>query len=777
MLACCGNLGLATRADSAIPFGMARTTKSKTAKTAKPAKPEDIFLEPFDEALSQRYLAYALSTITSRALPDVRDGLKPVHRRILYAMRQMKLNPSGGFKKSAKVVGEVMGNYHPHGDQAIYDAMVRLVQDFSVRVPLVDGQGNFGNIDGDNAAAMRYTESRLTAAAQLLLDGIDEDTVDFRETYDGEGAEPAVLPSAFPNLLANGASGIAVGMATSIPPHNPAELIDASLHLIKTPNARTQTLLNYVKGPDFPTGGVCVEDAASMEESYATGRGGFRVRARWATEDLGRGRYQIVITEIPYQVQKSKLIERIAELIQTKKLPAVGDVRDESAEDIRLILEPRSGNIDPAAMMESVFKVTDLESRFSLNLNVLGADGAPRVMGLRDVLQSYLDHRKEVLVRGTKFRLEKIARRLEILDGFLIAYLNLDEVIRIIRFEDEPKTQLMKTFKLSDLQAESILNMRLRSLRKLEEMEIKTEHKELKAEQKALKALLKSDDAQWKKIADQLRDVRKYFDPKSDLGRRRTDISDAPEIDEIDLEVLIEKEPVTIVLSEKGWVRSLKGHVEDAKSIKYKDGDRAAFIVHAQTTDKVVLFATNGKFYSLDVSTLPGGRGHGEPIRLMLDMGNDDAVVAAFIYEGARKFIVASSSGHGFIVTEADCLSNTRKGKQILNVPAGAEAAVCRRADGDIVAAVGDNKKFLAFPISELPEMSRGKGVVLQKFHQGGLSDAKVFSKKEGLTWTDRSGRTQTVDDWKSYLGKRAQAGRLAPKGFPTSKKFGPEKL
>jgi topoisomerase IV subunit A len=753
---------------------MARSTsKSKSAKPAKPAKPEDIFLEPFDEALSQRYLAYALSTITARALPDVRDGLKPVHRRILYAMRQMKLNPGGGFKKSAKVVGEVMGNFHPHGDQAIYDAMVRLVQDFSVRVPLVDGQGNFGNIDGDNAAAMRYTESRLTEAAQLLLDGIDDDTVDFRETYDGEGREPTVLPAAFPNLLANGASGIAVGMATSIPPHNVAELIDASLHLIKAPNARTQTLLSYVKGPDFPTGGVCVEDAASMEEAYATGRGGFRVRAKWETEDLGRGRYQIVITEIPYQVQKSKLIERIAELIQNKKLPAVGDVRDESAEDIRLILEPRSGNVDPAALMESVFKVTDLESRFSLNMNVLGADGAPRVMGLRDVLQAYLDHRKEVLVRRTRFRLEKIARRLEILDGFLIAYLNLDEVIRIIRYEDEPKTELMKTFKLSDVQAEAILNMRLRSLRKLEEMAIKTEHKDLKVEQKALKALLKSGDAQWKKIADELRDVRKHFDPKSTLGRRRTEIADAPKIEEIDLEILVEKEPITLVLSEKGWLRSMKGHIEDPKSIKYKDGDRQGFIVHAQTTDKLMLFATNGKFYMLDANALPGGRGHGEPIRLIVDMGNDDAVVTADIYQGDRKFLVASSSGHGFIVSEADCLSNTRKGKQVLNVPAGAEAAVCRIAAGDMIASVGDNKKFLVFPAADLPEMSRGKGVVLQKFQQGGLSDAKVFSKKDGLTWVDRSGRTQTVEDWKAYLGKRAQAGRIAPKGFPTSKKFG----
>ncbi|WP_411819884.1 DNA topoisomerase IV subunit A [Hyphococcus formosus] len=755
-----------------------KSSKTKTAKTKKPTKPEDIFLEPFDEALSQRYLAYALSTITSRALPDVRDGLKPVHRRILYAMRQMKLSPSGGFKKSAKVVGEVMGNFHPHGDSAIYDAMVRLAQDYSVRVPLVDGQGNFGNIDGDNAAAMRYTESRLTAAAQLLLDGIDEDTVDFRETYDGEGKEPVVLPAAFPNLLANGANGIAVGMATSIPPHNPAELIDASLHLIKSPNARTETLLKHVKGPDFPTGGVCVEDAASMEEAYATGRGSFRVRARWETEDLGRGRYQIVVTEIPFQVQKSKLIEKVAELMHAKKLPILADIRDESAEDIRLILEPKSGSIDPAALMESLFKVTDLESRASLNMNVLGADGAPRVMGLRDVLQAYLDHRKDVLRRRSEFRLDKIAKRLEILDGFLIAYLNIDEVIRIIRYEDDPKAELMKAFKLTETQTEAILNMRLRSLRKLEEIEIKTEHKALKQEQKELKALLKSDDAQWAKISTELKDVRKIFDPKSELGRRRTEIADAPVLEDIDLSVLVEKEPVTIVISEKGWVRTMKGHLEDLKSVKYKEGDGQQYVVHAQTTDKLMLFATNGKFYALDVSGLPGGRGHGEPIRLMVDMGNDDAIVSAFIYKGGRKFLLASSSGHGFVAPEDECLSNTRKGKQVLNVPSGAEAAVCRPApakigNNDMLAVVGENKKFLVFEASELPEMSRGKGVVLQKYQGGGLSDAKIFQKKEGLTWTDRSGRTQTVDDWKTYVGKRAQAGRIAPKGFPTSKKFG----
>ncbi len=748
--------------------------KTKTRKGGDaPPKPEEIFLEPFDEALSRRYLAYALSTITARALPDVRDGLKPVHRRILYAMRQMRLHPKGGFKKSAKVVGEVMGNYHPHGDQAIYDAMVRLVQDFSVRAPLIDGQGNFGNIDGDNAAAMRYTESRLTEAAALLLDGIDEDAVDFRDTYDGEGKEPVVLPAAFPNMLANGANGIAVGMATSIPPHNPAEVIDACLHLIKTPNARTETLLSYVKGPDFPTGGVLIEPHDAMIEAYATGRGGFRVRARWASEDLGRGRYQIVITEIPFQIQKSKLIERIAELIQAKKLPAVADVRDESAEDIRLVIEPRAGTIDPAALMETLFRQTELENRFPLNMNVLDATGAPRVMGLRDVLVAYNDHRKDVLVRRTKFRLGKIAERLEILEGLLVAYLNLDEVIRIIRYEDEPKEKLIARFKLTDVQAEAILNMRLRNLRKLEEMEIKGEHADLKKEQKELQALLKSDEAQWKNIADELREVRKVFDPKSEVGRRRTSVEDAPAAEEINLDQLIEKEPVTVILSEKGWIRTMRGHVETKTDIKYKEGDDEGFIIRAMTTDRLMLFGTDGKFYTLEVNNLPGGRGHGEPIRLLVDLGNDQTVTAAFLYRGERKFLVAATTGHGFIVKEEDCLSSTRKGKQVLNVGAGAEACVCRAADGDMVASVGDNKKFLVFALAELPEMSRGKGVVLQKFQSGGLADVKVFARKEGLTWVDRSGRVQTIDDWKSYAGKRAQAGKIAPKGFPSSKKFG----
>jgi topoisomerase-4 subunit A len=750
-------------------------TKTRTRKGGggEPKKPEEIFLEPFDEALSRRYLAYALSTITARALPDVRDGLKPVHRRILYAMRQMRLNPKGGFKKSAKVVGEVMGNYHPHGDQAIYDAMVRLVQDFSVRVPLIDGQGNFGNIDGDNAAAMRYTESRLTEAAALLLDGIDEDAVDFRDTYDGEGREPVVLPAAFPNMLANGANGIAVGMATSIPPHNPAELIDACLHLIKTPNARTETLLGFVKGPDFPTGGVLIEPHSSMIEAYATGRGGFRVRARWKTEDLGRGRYQIVITEIPFQVQKSKLIERIAELIQTKKLPAVGDVRDESAEDIRLIIEPRSGAIDAAALMEAVFRQTELEARFPLNMNVLDATGSPRVMGLRDALVAYNEHRKDVLVRRTKFRLGKIAERLEILDGLLVAYLNLDEVIRIIRYDDDPKAELIRKFRLSDAQAEAILNMRLRNLRKLEEIEIKAEHADLKKEQKALQALLKSEEAQWKSIADELREVRKVFDPKSNVGRRRTSVEDAPAAAEISLDQLIEKEPVTIILSDKGWVRTMKGHALNKDDIKYKEGDEEAFVIPAMSTDRLMLFGTDGKFYTLEVSNLPGGRGAGEPIRLMVDLGNDQTVTAAFLYKGERRFLVATTTGHGFLVKEEDCVSSTKKGKQVLNVGEGAEACVCRPAEGDTVASVGENKKFLVFALEELPEMARGKGVALQKFHDGGLSDAKVFSKRDGLTWVDRSGRVQTIDDWKSYAGKRAQSGRLAPKGFPSNKKFG----
>ena len=751
--------------------------RPKGTDTAPPP-PEQITDEPITEALSQRYLAYALSTITARALPDVRDGLKPVHRRILYAMRGMKLSPAGGYKKSAKVVGEVMGNFHPHGDQAIYDALVRLVQEFSVRVPLVDGQGNFGNVDGDNAAAMRYTESRLTEAAELLLEGIDEDAVDFRETYDGEGREPVVLPAAFPHLLANGAAGIAVGMATSIPPHNPVELIDAAIHLIKTPGARTETLLNSVQGPDFPTGGVCIEPRDSMIEAYATGRGGFRLRARWHTEDLGRGRYQIVVTEVPYQVQKSKLVERIAELIQGRKLPVITDVRDESAEDVRLVLEPRSGGLDPQAVMGALFKVTDLEVRFPLNMNVLDADGAPRVMGLRDVLLSFVDHRREVLIRRTNHRLAKIENRLEVLGGYLIAYLNLDEVIRIIRYEDQPKQELIRAFELSDVQAEAILNMRLRALRKLEEMEIKREDKDLRKERKELRALLKSDEQQAAALIGQLRDVKKAFSGKDGLGKRRTDIDEAPPDDDVAMDDLIEKEPVTFVISQKGWCRALKGHIEDPASIKYKEGDRERIVLHAATTDRLLIFATSGKSYTLAVGDLPGGRGHGEPIRLLLDMATGDEPVNVLIAGAGRTFLLASSAGHGLFIAEEDALANTRKGKQLLNLPPDAELVVARptpRAptETDYVAAVTSNRKLLVFPAADVPVMSRGKGVILQRSAKASLVDAKLVTPEEGLTWVDRAGREQSEAGWKQWVGKRGGAGSAVPKGFPRSLKFG----
>ncbi|MEE4210871.1 MAG: DNA topoisomerase IV subunit A [Parvularcula sp.] len=754
-----------------------RPVKTRKAKSDRPVE-EHIFDEPITEALSQRYLAYALSTITARALPDVRDGLKPVHRRILYAMRNMRLGPNGGYKKSAKVVGEVMGNFHPHGDQAIYDALVRLVQDFSVRVPLVDGQGNFGNVDGDNAAAMRYTESRLTPAAELLLQGIDEDTVDFRETYDGEGREPVVLPAAFPHLLANGASGIAVGMATSIPPHNPIELIDAAIHLIKSPGARTETLLSSVQGPDFPTGGICVEGREAMVEAYATGRGGFRLRARWHTEDLGRGRYQIVVTEVPYQVQKAKLVERIAELIQTKKLPILTDVRDESAEDIRLVLEPRAGTIDAEIVMAALFKATDLEIRFSLNLNVLDAEGAPRVMGLREVLTAFVDHRREVLLRRTQHRLGKIEHRLEVLGGYLIAYLNLDEVIRIIRYEDHPKDELMRTFELSDVQAEAILNMRLRALRKLEEMEIKRENRELKKEQKELRALLKSEGEQNSALTQQLRDTKKVLSEDKAFAARRTTIAEAPEEEEIDLDQLIEKEPVTVVISEKGWCRTLKGHTEDPSSVKYKEGDKERFLINAMSSDRLLTFASNGKSYSLAVSDLPGGRGQGEPIRLLLDLGPGEEPVEVFIAEGDRHFLLVSDAGHGLFVKEEDALANTRKGKQLLNLAPGAELVVARPVskaptDKDYIASVSSNRKLLIFPAADVPVMSRGKGVILQRSAKAAITDAKLLDPKEGLTWIDRAGREQSEPGWKQWVGKRGGAGSAVPKGFPRNLKLG----
>jgi len=732
------------------------------------------------QALEERYLAYALSTITHRALPDVRDGLKPVHRRLLYAMRQLRLDPGSGFKKSARVVGDVIGKYHPHGDQSVYDALVRLAQEFAVRYPLVDGQGNFGNVDGDNAAAMRYTEARMTEVARLLLEGLDEDAVDFRETYDGEDKEPVVMPGAFPNLLANGSSGIAVGMATSIPPHNAAELCEAALHLIKFPNASVEKLVEMVPGPDFPTGGIIVESRASILESYKTGRGGFRVRARWEREDQGRGTWVVVVTEIPYQVQKSKLIEKIAELLTARRLPLLADIRDESAEDIRIVLEPRSRSVDPDLMMESLFKLTDLESRVSLNMNVLSRGVVPNVLGLREVLREWLDHRREVLVRRSKYRLGQIDHRLEVLEGYLVAYLNLDEVIRIIRYEDHPKQELMATFSLSDVQAEAILNMRLRSLRKLEEMEIRKEHESLSEERDGLRELLASEDLQWKRIGEEIRQVRKSFGKDTVLGRRRTGFGDAPEHDLEDIHAaMIEREPITVVLSEKGWIRTMKGHLSDASTLTFKQGDALKRFFHAETTDKILVFSTAGKFYTLSADKLPGGRGHGEPIRIMVDMEADADVVAVFRHEAERKLLVATTEGRGFIVPEAQVVANTRKGKQVLNVSSPHEAYLCVPAAGDRVAIVGKNRKLLIFPADQIAEMGRGKGVRLQRYKDGGISDARVFMAEEGLSWEDSAGRThtRTLDELAEWQGDRAQAGRMAPQGFPRTNRFGERAL
>jgi topoisomerase IV subunit A len=728
------------------------------------------------EALEQRYLAYALSTIMHRALPDARDGLKPVHRRILYGMRLLRLDPDAPFKKSAKIVGDVMGNFHPHGDQAIYDALVRLAQDFASRYPLVDGQGNFGNIDGDNAAAYRYTEARMTEVARLLLDGIDEDAIDFRPTYDGSGQEPAVLPGAFPNLLANGSQGIAVGMATSIPPHNAAELCDAALHLIETPNARSRTLLKYVPGPDFPTGGVIVDSREAIAEAYATGRGSFRVRARWRREETGRGTYVVVITEIPWLVQKSRLVEKIAELLNERKLPLVADVRDESAEDIRLVIEPRARTVDPEVLMESLFKLTELESRIPLNMNVLVKGRIPKVVGLAEALSEWLAHRREVLVRRSNFRLNQIDHRLEMLGGFLIAYLNLDKVIKIIRTEDEPKPVLIKTFKLTDLQAESILNMRLRNLRKLEEMEIRQEEKDLRTERKALKELIGSEQEQWKKVADEIKKVRDKFGPKTPLGKRRTGFGEAPEHDIATIEeALVEREPITVVVSEKGWIRALRGNTTDLSGIVFKADDRLRFAFAAETTSKCLVFATNGRFYTLDAAKLPGGRGHGEPIRLFIDIEQDADLVNAFRYQGGRKFLVASAQGRGFVVPEDECLGNTRKGKQVLNVKAPDQARALTPVEGDSVAVIGENRKLVVFPLDQVPDMTRGRGVRLQRYKDGSLSDLKTFKASEGLTWFDSAGRafSFTLKELSEWRGNRSDAGRLAPKGFPRTNTFG----
>jgi topoisomerase-4 subunit A len=744
-------------------------------KKVIPPEPERVQEIALREALEERYLAYALSTIMHRALPDARDGLKPVHRRILYGMRLLRLDPGATFKKSAKIVGDVMGNFHPHGDQAIYDALVRLAQDFSSRYPLVDGQGNFGNVDGDNAAAYRYTEARLTEAARLLLDGIDEDSVEFRANYDGLSQEPIVLPAAFPNLLANGSQGIAVGMATSIPPHNIAELCDAALHLIDQPKARTRTLLKFVPGPDFPTGGVVVDPPEAIAEAYTTGRGSFRVRARWKTEDTGRGTYQVIVTEIPWQVQKMRLIERIAELMNEKKLPLLADMHDESAEDVRIVFEPRSRSVDPALLMESLFKLTELESRVPLNMNVLIRGRIPKVVGLSEALTEWLTHRRDVLLRRTRHRLAQIEHRLEVLGGYLVAYLNLDKVIKIIRQEDEPRPVLMKTFKLSEVQADAILNMRLRNLRRLEEMEIREEDKKLRTEKRSLEELLRSEKLQWKTIAEQIREVRNTFGAKTPLGKRRTTFAEAPEHDEAAIEeALVEREPITIVVSEKGWIRALRGQVADLSTLAFKTDDGLKLAFFAETTSKLLIFASNGRFYTIDAAKLPGGRGHGEPIRLFIELEQEAEVVSVFRYQGGRKFVVASKLGRGFVVPEDECLGNTRKGKQVLNVKAPDEARAMAPVEGELVAAIGDNRKMVIFPLDQMPDMTRGSGVRLQRHKDGGLSDIKTFKGGEGLTWVDSAGRVFTLSlkelaDWR---GNRADAGRLAPKGFPKNNKF-----
>ncbi|MFT2211668.1 DNA topoisomerase IV subunit A [Rhizobium giardinii] len=734
-------------------------------------------------ALEERYLAYALSTIMHRALPDVRDGLKPVHRRIVHAMSEMGLRSNSSFKKCARIVGDVIGKFHPHGDQSVYDALVRLAQDFSQRYPIVDGQGNFGNIDGDSAAAYRYTEARMTDVASLLLEGIDQDAVDFRPTYNEEDQEPVVLPGAFPNLLANGASGIAVGMATSIPPHNAHELCDAALHLIKNPDATIEDLMldpnnperGGIEGPDLPTGGIIIDSRESIIEAYKTGRGGFRVRAKWEVEDTGRGGYQIIVTEIPFQVQKSRLIEKIAELLLARKLPLLEDVRDESAEDVRLVLVPKSRSVDPTILMESLFKLSELENRIPLNMNVLSMGRVPKVMALNEVLLEWLDHRRDVLLRRSRFRLAAIDRRLEILGGYLIAYLNLDEVIRIIREEDEPKPALIARFTLTDLQAESILNMRLRSLRKLEEFEIRTEFDALSKEKAEIEALLASNDKQWQTVAWEIGEVKKKFAKATEIGRRRTLFSNAPEADlEAIQQAMIEKEPITVVISEKGWIRALKGHISDVSTLQFKEGDGLKLSFTASTTDRILVVTTGGKAYTLGGDKLPGGRGHGEPLRIMVDMENDQDVLTAFVHDPSRKLLISSAAGNGFVVPETDMVANTRKGKQIMNVAMPDEAKLVVPVKGDHVAIVGENRKMLVFPLAQIPEMGRGKGVRLQRYKDGGVSDIRCFAIADGLTWADSAGRsfTKTRDELIEWLGDRASAGRTVPKGFPRSGKF-----
>ena len=735
-------------------------------------------IEPIDlrAALEERYLAYALSTIMGRALPDVRDGLKPVHRRIVHAMRVLKLDPGQGYKKCARIVGDVMGKFHPHGDASIYDALVRLAQDFAIRYPVIDGQGNFGNVDGDPAAAMRYTEARMTEVGTRLLAGIDEDAVDFRPTYNEEDEEPVVLPGAFPNLLANGASGIAVGMATSIPPHNAAEICDAALHLIERPDADVDALLRFIQGPDFPTGGVVVEGRAAIREAYATGRGSFRVRARWEREELGRGGYVVVVTEIPYQVGKSKLIEKIAELLAARRLPLLADVRDESAEDVRIVFEPKARTVDPELLMESLFRTTDLESRVPLNMNVLSGGKVPKVMSLREVLVEWLAHRREVLGRRTRYRLGQIERRLEIVGGYLVVFVNLDEVIRIIREEDEPKLELMRTFQITDVQAEAILNLRLRSLRRLEEMELKREFDALTAEKAEKEALLASDERQWAAVAGEIREVREAFSKKTKLGKRRTLFADAPGHSAIDIAgALIEKEPVTVILSQKGFLRALRGHLTDFAGLTFRDGDALKLVFPAMTTDKLIFLSTNGRAFTLNADKLPGGRGQGDPIRLAIELEDDQDIVAGFVVDPTQRRLLASTDGNGFMVGEGELLSSLKKGKQIMNVAADARLAVAERVGGDHVAVVGQNRKMVVFPLAQVPEMTRGKGVRLQRYKDGEISDLRVFAITSGLAWTDTAGRAfvRSREELAEWYGDRAQAGRMVPKGFPKSGKFG----
>ncbi|HYA73134.1 MAG TPA: DNA topoisomerase IV subunit A [Roseiarcus sp.] len=736
-----------------------------------PAAPIDV---PLREALEERYLAYALSTIMGRALPDARDGLKPVHRRILYGMHILKLDPGTAFKKCAKIVGDVMGSFHPHGDQAIYEALVRLAQDFSSRYPLIEGQGNFGNIDGDNAAAYRYTEARMTDVARLLLEGVDEEAVDWRDNYSGDAKEPIVLPAAIPNLLANGAQGIAVGMATSIPPHNVAELCDAALYLIAHPKAETQALLTFAPGPDFPTGGIIVDDRAAIAETYRTGRGSFRLRARWTKEETARGGWVAVVTEIPYGVQKSRLIEQLANLLNERKAHLLGDVRDESAEDVRIVLEPRSRAVEPAMLMEQLFKLSELETRVAVNINVLVDGVAPRVIGLSEALQQWLDHRRAVLLRRSAHRLNAIDRRLELLAGMIVVFLNLDEVIRIIREDDEPKAALMARFALSETQANYVLDTRLRALRRLEEMALRKEQKALSEEKAAIEALIASEKKQWQAIAYEIRDTKKKYGPETKLGKRRTTFEAPPEV-VVDLaEAMIEREPVTILVSQKGWIRAMKGHVADLSGATFKGDDALRTSFFAETTSKILVLAGDGKVFTLDAAKLPGGRGAGEPIRLMADLDEGADIVAVWPHAPGEKMLVATSDGRGFVVGQDEMLSSTRKGRALVNVDAPAKARLAVPAAGDHVAVIGENRKILVFPLSQVPEMARGKGVRLQRYKDGGLSDARVFALAHGMTWRDSAGRTFTIGkaDLKDWTGARAEAGRLPPKGFPKNNRF-----